>query len=684
MAKILQKTNNKLQLTSIENLKKQLQDKGRFGRNPFKIETLRPKTECVLIRDLAQLKQELDSNCPVEALALDIETSGFDPYLDQLISIQIVARPPRSLYIPLNHVGYAGNIDAQEFGKFFGEYTKDPKIIKIGHNLKFDMKWLMLKLNLEFNNIWDTMIAAFLLDENRRVGLKGLAKSELNVEMTEFSSLGVREHGKKLKIGQVEHFGHIDVGRAMQYACADADLTYQLYQKYKPQIEKDFKKYFYEIEMPMVKILAEMELSGVEVDAEYLKAKAVEVAASLQKLEASAVAKATAVGFANPTVKKKTGDYTEPFNVRSPNQIRAVMDLMGIESIKLTENEEASTDKFVLEYLSKKKFANEPENSPKTIFKDMLGIREQNKLLNSYLESLPLQVNSVSGRIHTNYNQARVVTGRLSSSEPNLQQVPKKYGPIVRQAFHPKEGHLFVQCDFSQIELRILAALANDFEMIQAFKDGKDLHSRVAKTVFNLTCTEEEVASLYPRQRDIAKTIGFGIVYGITEVGLSNRTELSRSAARQTIETYLNSFPTIEIYMEDRKKECRLNKYVKTYCGRRRRLIDKFGGRNFGWERAAGNFPIQGSASDLVKIAMIAVCLGLPQFNAKLLLQIHDEVIIECPIKHAKACKIFVKEAMETSFAKAGYKLDVPLIAEPTLQRSWGDKLTKEEEEALE
>ena len=392
------------------------------------------------------------------------------------------------------------------------------------------------------------------------------------------------------------------------------------------------------------------------------------------------MAKAEAAGFQNPLIVKprKGLSYREPFNPRSPDQIRQLLDIFKIRVSKKTEKDDVSTDKTVLEELAKK-FEKLDDSKPKSIFKDLLAIRELTKLHSAYLSTIPTLVNPVTGRIHPNFNQARAVTGRLSCDSPNLQQVPKRkeYGLLVRKGFVPKDGYVFIQSDWSQVELRILAHLANEVVMKEAFRQNRDLHSYTAKVINGYEETEEEIKVLYPGQRDFAKTLLFGKIYGLSKHGAAPRLGISVAEAEEILNGLDKALPGVQPYMDQCARRCSLKRYVDTMGGRRRRLIDKHGNRPYNWKNMAGNFGIQGTAADILKIAMnyIHAYFKENDIPARMLLTIHDEIIVEAREDQKLLVLNKVKYYMEHCLKLFGWKFDVPLTAEACIQTRWGTKL---------
>ena len=437
----------------------------------------------------------------------------------------------------------------------------------------------------------------------------------------------------------------IPIAEQTEYAVEDADITLQLKEHFTKELESgNVTKLFNEIETPLVSVLSAMEIEGININSEFLKGLSVELAKDIDRLEKS--------------VYEQAG---EEFNLASPKQLGIVLfeKLKLVDKPKKTKTGQYATSEDILSYLAKEH----------QIIRDILEFRQYKKLQSTYVDALPNEVNPKTGRIHTVYAQAVAATGRLSSNNPNLQNIPIRTarGREVRKAFIPRdENHVLLAADYSQIELRIIASLSEEETMIEAFKNGEDIHASTAAKVFNVPLNE-----VTREQRSNAKTVNFGIIYGVSAFGLSNQTDLSRSEAKELIDTYYETYPKLRNYMSSLVDFARDNGYVETVLKRRRYLKD-INSRNAvvrnAAERNAVNAPIQGSAADIIKLAMIHIFRRFEKenFKSKMLLQVHDELVFDAHKDELEIIKPIIKEEMENAF-----KMAVPLDVEMGIGQNW-------------
>ena len=521
----------------------------------------------------------------------------------------------------------------------FNPFFENPNIIKVGQNLKYDIKVLSnYGIKVE-GPIFDTMIAHYIINPDMRHQLDILAETYLNYKTIAIENL----IGKKGK--NQGSMRNVPLELQTQYAVEDADITLQLADVFGSQIkENNAEKVFTEIESPLVKVLSAMEIEGINLDTEFLNSLTKDLNSDIIRLEKDIFSQAG-----------------EEFNIASPKQLGPILfdKLKLVDKPKKTKTGQYSTAEEVLSYLAK-------ENK---IVSDILEWRQLNKLKSTYIEALPTVVNPKTGRVHTVYSQAVAATGRLSSNNPNLQNIPirTERGRQVRKAFVPRsEEYLLLAADYSQIELRIIAALSEEDTMINAFKNGEDIHASTAAKVFKV-----DLDKVTREQRSNAKTVNFGIIYGVSAFGLSNQTNLNRSEAKELIDTYYETYPKLKAFMNKQVHFAQDNGYVETILGRRRYLKD-INSRNQvvrgAAERNAVNAPIQGSAADIIKIAMIRIQekLKAGNFKTKMLLQVHDELVFDAHKTEIDTIKHLIKTEMENA-----YLLKVPLDVEIGVGENW-------------
>jgi len=566
------------------------------------------------IKDLVKYLSGFDEIC------FDTETTGIDANDAELVGLSFSVKPGEGFYVfcPADQKETARRL------KFFEPLFSDKKIKWIGHNIKYDMlilKWYGYELA---GDIFDSMLAHFVIEPEGKNGMDALSERYLGYEPVHIEEL----IGKKGK-GQGS-MRDVEPEKIKDYAAEDADITLQLRNAFLPKLkEKEVEKVFYEVDNPLVKVLAAMEFEGIRVDEKFLK----EYSKELEK-EAKT---------AEESVYKQAGVR---FNLASPKQLGEVLfDKMQIDpKAKKTKTGQYATGEDVLLKLASKN----------KIVDDILSFREFTKLKSTYVDALPLMINKKTGRVHTSYAQAVAVTGRLSSNNPNLQNIPVRTerGREIRKAFIPRDkDHVLVSADYSQIELRIVAAISADKNMCEAFRTGKDIHTATAAKVFGVA--EKDVTK---EMRYKAKSVNFGIIYGQGAFGLAENLGISRTEAKEIIDNYKKEFPNIQKYMDDTIHFAQENGYVQTLMGRKRWLRD-IGSANFTVrafaERNAINSPIQGCAADMIKMAMIRIHdeFTKKEFRSKMLLQVHDELVFDAHKSELEKIKPIILNCMQTALA---------------------------------
>ena len=523
----------------------------------------------------------------------------------------------------------------EEFRCFF----ENTSIEKIGHNLKYDIKVLSNYGMPVKGPLFDTMIAHYLINPDMRHGMDILAETYLNYQPVSITKLIGKKGKNQLSMRDVP------IKDQTEYAVEDADITLQLKKHFIEELKKgNVIKLFNEIELPLVSVLTAMEIEGINLNTEFLKALSIHLTDDINSLE--------------KTIFEEAG---EEFNIASPKQLGVVLfeNMKLVDKPKKTKTGQYSTAEDVLSNLSK----------DHTIIANVLEYRQFKKLQSTYVDALPNEINSNTGRVHTAYAQAVAATGRLSSTNPNLQNIPirTERGKQVRKAFIPRdENHVLLAADYSQIELRIIAALSEEETMIEAFKNGEDIHASTAAKVFNVPINE-----VTREQRSNAKTVNFGIIYGVSAFGLSNQTDLTRKESKELIDLYYQTYPKLRNYMSAQVDFARENGYVETVLQRRRYLKD-INSRNAivrgAAERNAVNAPIQGSAADIIKIAMINIFKRFEKegFKSKMLLQVHDELVFDAHKDELEIIKPIIKYEMEHAF-----EMIVPLDVEIGVGENW-------------
>lgn len=570
------------------------------------------------------------------SVCFDTETTGVNTLTAELVGMSFSWETGKGFYIPFPE----NRDEAQELINKFIPFFEDENIEKIGQNLKYDLQVLSNYGITVKGKIFDTMIAHYLINPDMRHGMDILAETYLQYSPKPIEEL-IGKKGKNQK-----SMRDVELELIKEYASEDADITLQLKELFAPQLEATgTRKLFDEIEIPLMPVLADMEHEGIKLDTDYLKQLSTELSNDAKTLE--------------QRIYEVAG---ETFNLASPKQLGDILfDKLKIGGAKQkkTKTGQYATGEEVLSYLAK--------DNP--IVQDILDWRQLVKLQNTYVDALPLQVQETTGRVHTDYMQTVAATGRLSSNNPNLQNIPirTERGRQIRKAFIARdENYTLVSADYSQIELRIIAALSGDPEMVKSFQNGEDIHASTAAKVFNVPLNE-----VTREQRSHAKTVNFGIIYGVSAFGLSNQTSLSRSESKELIDTYYKTYPTLKKYINDQIEWARENGYVQTISGRRRYLKD-INSQNAvvrgAAERNAVNAPIQGSAADIIKIAMINIHKKLTDENwkSKMLLQVHDELVFDVHNSELDKIKPMIKHEMENAF-----KMAVPLDVEIGEGHNW-------------
>ena len=568
------------------------------------------------------------------AVCFDTETTGLDPLEAQFVGIAFSWEAGKGFYVPFPE----DQTEAQGLIEVLRPFFEAEHIEKIGQNLKYDIK-VLAKYKLKVRGkLFDTMIAHYLINPDMRHNMDVLAETYLNYTPVPISDLIGKKGKNQLSMRDVP------LEQQTEYAVEDADITLQLRNHFEKELnEAGTRKLFDEIEVPLLRVLAAMELEGINLNVDFLNSLSGNLDTDIQKLTEDIFAEAG-----------------EEFNIGSPKQLGIILfeKMKLVDKPKKTKTGQYSTAEDVLSYLAK----------DHAIIKNILEYRGLSKLKSTYVDALPTQV-AADGRVHTDYMQTVAATGRLSSNNPNLQNIPirTERGRQVRKAFIPRdENHTLLAADYSQIELRIIAALSEEETMMEAFKNGEDIHASTAAKVFNVPL--EEVTR---EQRGNAKTVNFGIMYGVSAFGLSNQTDLSRSEAKELIETYYKTYPKLRNYMSELVNFARDNGYVKTVLDRRRYLKDINSGNAIvrgAAERNAVNAPIQGSAADIIKLAMINIFEKLEAGNyaTKMLLQVHDELVFDVPNNELEAMQTLIKTEMENAFI-----MKVPLDVEVGLGQDW-------------
>ena len=564
-------------------------------------DAIEKKYECVV--DEASFEKWLKKIESAQLTAVDTETTSLDALAAELVGISLSVKPGEACYIPVAHRNGEVQLDRATVLARMKPWLESKTHLKVGQNLKYDAH-IFANYGITLNGIaFDTLLESYVLESHLPHNMDSLAERHLGMKTIRYEEVcgkGVHQIG----------FDQVDLKIATDYAAEDADITLRLHLELWPQIQENpGLLYIYEkIEMPAMRVLGIMERNGIRIDSALLAKQGQQVGKRLLELEGE--------------IHKLAG---QPFNIQSPKQIAEILfGQLELPVIKKTPSGAPSTDEEVLQKLA--------EDYP--LPARILDYRSLAKLMSTYIEKLPRMADPKTGRVHTNFSQATAVTGRLASSDPNLQNIPVRTeeGRRIREAFIPADGCKLLSADYSQIELRIMAHIAEDENLLTAFRDGKDVHQATAAEIFGIPL--EDVSS---EQRRYAKVINFGLIYGMSAFGLAGNLGIERSAAQNYIAKYFDRYPGVAQYMERTRLEARENGYVETVFGRRLWLPEikgSNGPRRQGAERAAINAPMQGTAADLIKLAMIAVedWLEKEQLKTKLLLQVHDELVFDVPL----------------------------------------------------
>ncbi len=586
-----------------------------------------------LVENVDQLRAVIAEVAVCPEFCFDTETTGLDVFNDRIVGLSLAVRPHEAWYVPFSEANTAAYAD------IIRPLFENEAIAKIGQNVKFDLM-VLRRIGVEVRGLkYDTMILHYLLDPESRHNMNALAERYLNYRPIEIETL-IGKGAKQLTMDLV------NIERVTEYAAEDADITLQLKHALWPQVEQiGLQKLYCKIEEPMIEVLADIEMAGVRIDTAALAEYAVELNRKLAELEAE--------------VRAEAGEPT--LNINSTRQLGEVLfsKMRIAEKPKMTRTKQFCTDE---EYLQS--FAHKYR-----IVDRILEYRGVKKLLSTYVEALPQLVNRTTGRIHTSFNQAVTATGRLSSTNPNLQNIPVRddLGRRIREAFIPSDDdHLLLSADYSQVELRLMAHLSEDESLIAAFEHGEDIHAATAARLFGKSLDE-----VTHEERRRAKTANFGIIYGISAFGLSQRLEIPRKEAREIIDGYFSSYPNVHAYMERVAEQARTDGYVATIFGRRRYLNDiksqNAVARGLA-ERNAVNAPIQGSAADIMKIAMIAVHrrFAAEGIRSRVILQVHDELVVDMLRSEQEQVIRIVTESMEQAAS-----LRVRLLVDYGIGKNW-------------
>ena len=596
-----------------------------------------------LITNLDQIDKWIDEAEEVGEVAVDTETTSLDPHQANLVGISLCSKVGKACYIPVGHKS-SKSIDKDKVIKKLKKLLEDPSIKKIGQNIKFDFI-VFFKHGINLSSMEDTMLMSYVLDAG---------KNRHNMDTLSDIHLGHKTISFKEVVGSGKkeiNFSEVELNRAKDYAAEDADITLRLYKKFYKSLKEEKMISIYEVfEKPMIKILAQMEIEGVKIDNKFLKVLSSKFEKKIEKIQKEVF-----------KISKKE------FNIASPKQLGEILyNDLKIADLKKTKKGSFATSASVLEDLAFK-----GHKFPQLV----LDWRQLSKLKNTYSDALPEHINPLTKRVHSSFLLAATTTGRLASSDPNLQNIPIKSedGKDIRKAFITEKDYSLISADYNQIEMRILADLADVKELKKAFKNNEDIHSLTASQIFDI-----DIKKVNEDQRRKAKAINFGIIYGISQYGLAKQINVSNHEADEFLKAYFARFPEIKIYMDQTIKFCRKSGYVNNIFGRRSHFMsinDKnYNIRNF-QERAAINAPIQGSASEIMRLAMIRLNKKLndeKNLKTKMLLQIHDELIFETPKLEVKKITKIITDEM-SSVAKSDYhSFSIPLTVDINIGDNWG------------
>jgi DNA polymerase-1 len=590
---------------------------------------------------LNELVSILDS---VERISFDTETTSTDQMEADLVGISLAVDLDSGYYIPVGHRANGGTqLPKDVILEALRGPLENPEIPKVGHNIKYDAV-ILARNGFQVQPLsFDTMIAEWLINPtSRNLGLKNLAWVRLNIKMTMIEELIGK--GKNQR-----SMADVSIAEAAKYAGDDAVIPLRLQLDLEEELnERQATRLFNEIEMPLVQVLAEMEMAGIRLDVDYLAQMSEELSQRLGLIETRIF---DSVGV--------------EFNLNSPQQLSGAL----FERLELTPPDR--TQRTSSGYYSTAAVTLEAMKGDHPVVDWVLEYRELSKLKNTYVDALPLQVNPSTGRVHTSYNQAGSVTGRIASSDPNLQNIPirTELGRRVRRAFIAEPGNTLLSVDYSQVELRIVAHMSNDETMLAAFRAGHDIHAATAAAIY-----EVPIDQVSKEQRDRAKGVNFGLIYGMSSFGLSRYMDITLAEAENFVNAYFEQFPGVKKYLDGMKAQAAEKGYVETLLGRRRYFLGLKTQTNRNIrnreEREAINAPIQGTAADIMKIAMLRVPGAVKQagLSAKMLLQVHDELVLECPIEELKPTAKLVSRVMQ-----AAYPLKIPLQTDARSGPNWND-----------
>ena len=596
--------------------------------------------EYYLITDIKEIDKWIKEAEEIGEVAVDTETSSLDPHQAELIGISLSTSIGEACYIPIGHDSKRCIKKSLVLEKL-KPLLEDPSIKKIGQNIKFDYI-IFYKHGITLTSMEDTMLMSYVLDAGKnRHNMDTLSEIHLGHKTISYKDL--------VGTGKKEiNFREVDVEKAKDYASEDADITFRLYKKFYKSLKEEKMVNIYEVfEKPMLKILAHMEIEGVKIDNKFLKVLSLKFEKKIEKIQKEVF-----------KISKKE------FNIASPKQLGEILyNDLKIADLKKTKKGSFATSAQVLEDLAFK-----GHKFPQLI----LNWRQVSKLKNTYSDSLQEHINLNTKRVHTSFLLAATTTGRLASSDPNLQNIPIKSedGKDIRKAFVAEKGHVLISADYNQIEMRILADLADVKELKKAFNNNEDIHSLTASQIFNI-----DIKKVTKDQRRKAKAINFGIIYGISQYGLAKQINVSNHEAEEFLNAYFSKFPEIKIYMDRTIKFCRKSGYVSNIFGRRSHFINindkNYNVRNF-QERAAINAPIQGSAAELMRLAMIRLSKKLNDQQTKMLLQIHDELIFEAPKEEVKRVSKIIIDEMSSVAKSEQHSFSIPLTVDLNSGDNWG------------
>ncbi|MDH5457693.1 MAG: DNA polymerase I [Nitrospinota bacterium] len=601
--------------------------------------TSKVETHYETIMDVKSLDALVKKLKKAKEFALDLETTSKHPTRAEMVGISFSWAEGEACYIPVSHryLGVPEQLDKQKVVEALKPLLEDAKLKKFGHNIKYDLI-VLANEGVDLKGVaFDSMLASYVLDPSKRQhSLDDLAMEMLghqNITYADVAGKGAKQIG----------FDEVSIDVAAEYAAEDSDITFRLTQALQSRLRDETLKLYEELELPLIDVLADMEMTGVKVDREHLKKMSTKLSKALKKHEDEIYAMAG-----------------EMFNINSPKQLAVILfEKLGLPAKKKTKTG-YSTDMSVLEELA------DGHELPAMI----VNYRQLTKLKSTYIDALPLEINQKTGRVHTSYNQTVAATGRLSSSDPNLQNIPIRsdLGKEIRQAFVAEGDDWLLSTDYSQIELRILAHLSGDPALIKAFKNNEDIHTRTAAEIFGqpLDGVDEDA-------RRMAKAVNFGIVYGLSAFGLSRQLKISPGEAKAFIDQYFDLYKNVKTFMDSTIEEARQCGYTVTMMNRRRYLPDLHSKNRQvreSAERVAINSPVQGSAADMIKLAMIRLhqLLSKQKLKSKMIMQVHDELVFECPVNEKREVEALVKKEMENV-----WPMQVPIIVHSEWGKNWDE-----------